>query len=52
MDSPFSVDYEFTWKDYAVDFVVLNHDAEWAKIKGVHFRDAAIQALEVNYVRV
>jgi hypothetical protein len=29
-----SVDYEFTSKDYAVDFAMLNHDAEWVKVNG------------------
>ena len=27
-----SVDYEFTSKDYAVEFAVLNIDAEWVKV--------------------
>ena len=27
-----SVDYEFKSKDYAVEFAVLNIDAEWVKV--------------------
>lgn len=29
-----SVDYEFTSKDYAVDFAMLNANAEWVKVNG------------------
>jgi hypothetical protein len=29
-----SVDYEFTSKDYAVDFATLNIDAAWVKVNG------------------
>ncbi|XZE45820.1 hypothetical protein SH467x_001077 [Pirellulaceae bacterium SH467] len=29
-----SVDYEFTSKDYAVDFATLNVDAAWVKVNG------------------
>lgn len=29
-----SVDYEFTSKEYAVDFAILNTDAEWVKVNG------------------
>jgi len=29
-----SVDYEFTSKDYAVDFAMLNIDATWVKVNG------------------
>jgi len=29
-----SVDYEFTSKDYAVEFATLNVDAEWVKVNG------------------
>jgi hypothetical protein len=29
-----SVDYEFTSKDYAIDFAVLNRDAKWVKVNG------------------
>ncbi len=29
-----SVDYEFTSKDYAVDFAMLNRDARWMKVNG------------------
>ncbi len=29
-----SVDYEFTSKDYAIEFAMLNDDAEWVKIDG------------------
>ena len=29
-----SVDYEFTSKDYATEFAMLNHDAAWVKVNG------------------
>lgn len=29
-----SVDYEFASEDYAFDFSLLNHEAEWIKIDG------------------
>lgn len=29
-----SVDYEFTSKDYAVEFATLNIDAAWVKVNG------------------
>ena len=29
-----SVDYEFTSKEYAIDFAMLNVDAEWVKVNG------------------
>ena len=29
-----SVDYEFTSKEYAVDFAMLNVDAGWVKVNG------------------
>jgi hypothetical protein len=29
-----SVDYEFTSKDYAVEFAALNMDATWVKVNG------------------
>ena len=29
-----SVNYEFTSKDYAVEFATLNFDAEWVKVNG------------------
>lgn len=31
---PESVDYEFTAKDYALEFVMLNSDAEWIRVNG------------------
>lgn len=30
-----SVDYEFRSRDYAIEFALLNTDAEWTKINGV-----------------
>lgn len=32
-----SVDYEFTSKDYALEFMTLNMDAPWIKINGERF---------------
>ena len=29
-----SVDYEFTSKEYAVEFAMLNTDAAWVKVNG------------------
>ena len=29
-----SIDYEFTSKEYAIDFAMLNVDAEWVKVNG------------------
>lgn len=29
-----SVDYEFTLQEYAIDFAMQNHDAEWVKVNG------------------
>lgn len=31
---PDSVDYEFTANDYALEFVMLNSDAEWIRVNG------------------
>ena len=33
-----SVDYEFTSKDYAVEFATLNFDAEWVKVNGENIK--------------
>lgn len=32
-----SVDYEFTSRDYAYDFAILNGDAAWVKVDGATF---------------
>ena len=34
-----SVDYEFTSKDYAVDFALLNSNAAWVKVNGEVIKD-------------
>lgn len=32
-----SVDYEFTSKDYAFEFTMLNMNAQWVKVNGTKF---------------
>ena len=38
-----SVNYEFASSEYAIDFAVLNRDAEWVKIDGQNLPSAMME---------